>query len=216
MRLFFLLIFASHFGFSQNFDFSGGALLNHYFDNKDQGGNFASKYEKGLGFKVDAGYETKKMGVSSIMLRVGLEHFGGGVFQEDSDQGGFSSYTFEGNKTVANLSIYPINFLLKDKIDLSLGFKFDFLLHESFEGDYKAGLSMQPAGEDRVLEKVSSSTSGAIAFNFGYRIQLSNNWILVPTYNMNYGVLIEFNESHSSVKSLRNFFGVSIKKDLSQ
>lgn len=149
------------------------------------------------------------------MVRVGLEHFGGKVFQDQSNFYQSSSYSFEGNKTVANFSIYPINFLLKDKIDLSLGFKFDFLLHESFAGDYKVGFSMQSSDVDRALEKVSSVTSGAIVLNLGYRMQLTNNWIIVPTYKMNFGVLNEFHESHSSVKSLRSFLGVSLKKTLS-
>lgn len=217
MRIVLLLLFTSHFSFSQNFGFSAGFLTNRYFYSGNDDPDYKANYIKGYGYKIDVGFETKKFGVSSFMFRLGFEHFTGGFKINDYSSSSLETTEAEGSRMIYNVGVYPLNVLLGDKFEISIGGTFNVLIYENFKGIF----STHKINETVLVlnsesDRITALYSIGINLNLGYRFKISETWSVVPSFNLHVGLVNEFDRKYAYGQSTRQFFGVGLKRDLSK
>lgn len=208
--LYIFLFFTSSCSYAQTLDFTVGYNKTSYFD-RDDHGHFRGNYQGNYGFNVGIGLS--KFFISDINYRIYfyIEQSGGDVYVSDGGLAG--GYQIDANikKTTAVYQIFPLNFTIAKKVDLSFGLESSFLLFKKLAGKQTTWLMNVSTSTDResIISPFSIGASGMINFTF----PLSKSLVLKPIYNFYYGFNSELATS-SAVKSMRHRFLIGIAKNL--
>ncbi len=203
--------------FSQNIEFTTGVNSNNFYNSPTAAdiGNYSSSFSSGLGYHFGVGIENVMVDWLNLRFTLGLDSYSGDIDARWGGQIGGNEVNAEIQKTVLSLGVYPINFKVKNTLNLNFGVEFSGLIHESMKGT-KGSWGILPY----TSEDLAESTSYNRKMNFGfagrlaYDIKLSEEYALSPQYGFYLGLTDEFDEFPEDVSSYRQYFSIGIQKAL--
>jgi hypothetical protein len=203
--------------FSQNIELIGGLNNNNfYYSNKDDH-YITSNYSPGYGYTIKIGIDDIKLEWLRLRFTLGYDNYNGKL--EEDYYGLSASYLTiaEIEKSIISLGIFPINFKIKNKLDINLGFEISRLVYEKFEGT-RSGWALSEAYFNYDLkekyDKFSSSKYTGLIARVAYDLNLTKNIIISPQYSFYYGISNEFVEVFTGTKSMRHMICIGIEKKL--
>lgn len=119
-------------------------------------------------------------------------------------------------KWLASCAIYPVNFSFYKRFEVNMGIEYSLMLNEKFSGRMEGHFGPDSWDfdiRDRYDQYGSTSTiglRGIIAYNFTIFRTLN----ICPEYSYYIGLSSDFRHFNAKNKSMKNFFGVSLKKQL--
>ena len=211
------ILLVNNYCFSQDIELIGGVNKNNFYDFRRNEGHYNSSYISDFGYTFRIGVENVKLKkIDNLNLRFTLSYdkYGGGIKVSDGGNGGGYSTTANINKSIISLGIFPLNFKVKNKIDLNFGIEFSRLMIDGFEGEYNYWLMNWGSSYDNLNEKYNRFNArnyfgirGRIAYDFN----ITENLILSPQYSYYLGLGSEFEEFPRTTSSIRQYLSLGIQ-----
>jgi hypothetical protein len=203
--------------FGQEISVYGGLNYNSFYDLQGKTPHYNSSYKPDLGFSAGIGLDSIRVDWIAFNFTLQLEKYGGEVKASDSGLGGGSSINMITDKWVISLGIFPLNFQLFNRIEISFGLELSRLLYESYEGTI-SGWTIEPSYwssnvEDFYSEYNRKSYIG-IKGRIVYDFNLSNSIMISPQYSFYFGLNSEFLERPDNAKSMRHYLCIAVKKKI--
>lgn len=217
-KLFIILIsFSSLSLFSQNIEIIGGLNKNSFYDFNKNEGHFTSTYSSGFGYSARIAIENIKADWLTLRFTLSYEKYSGEIEASDGGLGGGFTTVAEIDKSIISLGIFPLNFKIKNKIDLNFGMEISRLINENFEGTNSGWIMEQPDWSydlNNKYERFNSLTYFGLRGRVAYDFNLSNTFVISPQYSYYLGLSNEFDEFPKATKSMRHYFCIGIEKKL--
>ena len=205
--------------FAQRLGYFGGVNRNSFYDfkNDDKFAYYNAEYTPGTGF--DLGFSIENFQIDSIPMRftVSISNYKGTVSVEDGYLSGGSTSDFTSNKYIGNAGIYPVNIELEKNFRFNLGAQVSYLIAQSIVGDhlvYRANEALEKIKMDSDFLNTRRNVYFGISARLAYDIELANDWIISPQYNLYFGLTNEFKNIESKTNSIRHHFGIALTKIL--
>lgn len=214
-----LVILSSISLYSQNIESAGGLLINRFHDFNYDGGHYKSTYDNGLGYSFLIGIENFGLddkNVKWIRLRLTLSYdrYNGDIDVYSGGLGGGGSTRASIEKSTVSLGIFPLNFRIRNRVDLNFGFIISRLVSETFSGSRSGWMIGRPGYYFDLNDSYDSFSSimyygikGRVAYDFG----ISDTFVISPQYSFYLGLSGEFTEFPYKTKSMRHFFGLGFE-----
>lgn len=218
MKHFALLLFACCLitnSTAQNIEFAAGLNVNKFRDVDRDFGDLQTVSEMHLGYSAGIRYthDRKKY---PLKFSFGFDNYNGSFqhrLQVDSTEEVALVYV---NKHSLNLGFYPLNYTFFERLEVSFGGEFNFLLMQKTGGN-------QYLWERDILVKTSHLNTQTLhrdkSFNLGlssriaYSIPLYKDWSLVPQYLLYWSLTNDF-IGKPDTKSVRHRFEIGFQKSL--
>lgn len=208
----------------QSLEFAVGGSHNLFFDNHEfeQPTPTETSYAGGIGHgaRVGINFDLPELsGQNSLSLKVNL---GYSTYKADYIMALFTrpSTVYFGSvvsKTTLDLGLYPINILLKDRLQISVGGEINFMLTGTIEEKASLLASLRCPRGLRCTNNGNFThrpTTVRAVSRFSYLIPLTARLILVPQYQFSMGLIGEFFGTEINTKTLHNSFSVGLQKKL--
>ncbi len=119
---------------AQRMELSGGVNFNTFYNNGGTGEDYSSNYTSHTGYAIQLGVDEVMVRKWEFRFTLGYEEYGGGLYAGDVILD--DSYITDAvvDKSLLSLGFFPVNFKIKDKIDLSFGVEGSRFLGESVDG----------------------------------------------------------------------------------
>lgn len=154
-----------------------------------------------------------------LRLTISYDKYGGKLEAYNGGLGGGGTTTAEIDKSVLSMGIFPLNFKIKKRLDINVGFELSVLLAESFSGTRWGWMMGQPPdggsysydlaeSYDRYSEALYFGLKGRIAYDF----KISDTFVISPQYAFYLGLSKEFREFPYETKSMRHYFCIGFEK----
>ncbi|NOR87648.1 MAG: hypothetical protein GQ527_08575 [Bacteroidales bacterium] len=208
-----IILFASLYekAYAQEIEFSGGLILNHYYEFVDENPHYSSEYEKGLGYSI--GFSGQNIfDDSPYPMKFGLEfqYYTGSANIRSSGLGSGGSSIVDIKNSSLGLNLFPFCLKPVKNFSLNLGVSFDFILNQVIEGERYSWLMGSANTKTEFTEKGDFYVGISLLLQIGYKIHLQDHWYVVPQYQAQVGLFPIYN----STKSFRNIFGIGIVRML--
>jgi len=201
--------------FSQNIELIGGINRNNFYDFERNEGHYQSSYKSEYGYTFRIGLEDIKFDKLNLRFTLSYDKYGGKIDVSDGGNGGGYTTIANINKSIISLGVYPLNFRIKNKLDLNFGFEISRLIIDQFEGQYNFWLMNWGSSYEKLNEKYDRFNTrnyfgiiGRIAYDFN----INENLILSPQYSYYLGLGSEFEEFPRGTKSMRQYLSVGIQR----
>jgi len=226
-KLLLLLLSLSITASAQSLEFNAGAQLNSFY----RVTNYLTIpfYTPKVGYSINVGIDDVYLNRIRLRFTLGLNTYGGQLNTGWNDPP-FSKYSIDGqiDKTVIQLGFYPLNFKVKERLNINIGPQFSMLIHEKVEVRFDERLVfIDPnviAEEIIVIESSGNLNERHDSYNakyyvganirVAYDIPLSEKYSLVPQYSFYTTISNEFTEFPKATKSMHNMLGIGIKRKL--
>lgn len=212
-----LMILSNLSAFSQNIELMGGLNSNNFFDIKKNEGHYNSSYNSDYGYEIMIGAESRNDGSLTYRITLGFEKYGGELTASDGALGGGYTTNAKVDKSVFSLGLYPLNFRIKNKIDLNVGLEFSGLIHEKVDGTssgWSIGSPQWSYDLNEKYERYSSNTYFGIRCRIAYDFNISDKMVISPQYSYYFGLLNEFDEFPETTKSMRHYFCIGLERKI--
>ena len=196
---------------AQNIEFYSGANINRFLDANERY-NVYSEYTSEFGFTLGTRFEASPIKKMPMIFDIQLSQYSGSASQAVSGVAGVSGVSFNSTKHVVDIGWYPFLANLFDILDVNVGCRFNYLLHENHNGIASHSHSV-------IMDRDLSDDDIARAFNFGLasrlngNIKLNNDWLLKPYYSTYLGLTNEF-KIGNGIKSFQHGFGLGIVRNI--
>lgn len=201
--------------YSQTYGLFGGVNVGRFYDLRKNEGNFYKKYtgESGTTFR----FEIKDISIDSLpkmSLALSYQSYGGYFLSRDGSPGGISKDEGTIRSQIIGLEFYPIHFLIKKHVRLSLGISANRLIDYRVSGRriVSSGSGMNYISADISLNELDSFvrlySMGAVS-SMGYEFKIGKI-LIAPCYGFYLGLTNEFNESPALTRSMRHSFMLGI------
>lgn len=212
-----VLILLCYSGWSQSIEVFAGGNSNHFFDTNYSGGHYNSSYDAGIGYSVGFALLRARPFYFSMRIAVEYKQYGGSLFIRNGGLAGYWITAAKTTKSVIALTVYPVEFDIKQKMHFYFGLEGSQLVNESFSGS-ESGWHMPNIcwNEDITAqyEQLNTSNTFGLVGLISYDCQVGELLWLTPQYSFYLGLDSEFNGSLRQTKAFRNFIGIGLKKRL--
>jgi hypothetical protein len=203
--------------YCQNIELMGSVNKNDFYNFNRNLGHFRSSYTSGFGYSVKIGIENIKIDWMKLRLTLNYDSYNGEL--KASDGGLAGDYTVEAKvkKSIISVGIFPINFKIRERLDINIGFELSRLINEEFQGT-KSGWFMYSPNYNYDLKEIYDRFSALKYFGFSgrlaYDFKLSESISISPQYLYYFGLSNEFDEFPERTKSKRQYFCLGIEKKI--
>lgn len=216
LSLVFALVISSPTVQAQQIDFFGGVNRNDLYDGGDDL-HYRSVLVNKWGYTVGVGIDS----LFKIPMEIILQYDWYGVEVTASNGGLGSGYTVEASvrKSIISLVVIPIRIRPSPKLGIGLGFGYSHLINENYKGIRSDWSLIMPLDTTDLNE---AYTEFSEKWNFGflartvYSIPLSGSISLTPHFSWYVGLQNEFKWFPTTIKSMRFYLGIGIKKDFNR
>lgn len=150
-----------------------------------------------LGFSLGAGYDIKNSGGVHPRFTLSFDNYGGKVKNSSNSAYYPSSSSVNIRKNCLTIGIYPLSFSVEEKLKVSLGIEFAFLLF-----DYSS-------------PEVSTPFNVGLRGRLAYEIKLSDEWNILPQFHYSLGLTNEADLRYIVANTMRFYFLIGIAKKFS-
>ena len=205
--------------FGQDIEILGGLNINNYYDFQTKNSKYHTEYKDGNGIHIGVGFrgvriKNQENEIIGINLYLIYDNYSGAVktFKEIGNGGRLTEFSTQ--KHILSFGIYaPEIKLLQKKLRFSFGPEIRFLLGDKINGSLKSisetsQLLLELYNED--IKGFSNPVTLGLSFKFGYLININNQFMLQPQYNISIGVTNEFKEYRPPVQSMIHRFSIGI------
>lgn len=212
------LLFCSVSVFAQRVELIGNYNRNLFYDFKKDDAHQNASYKAGNGYGFKLCVDELGGNFDFIRLSIGYETYQGTASVSDGGMGGGSSTQIDVTKSVLSIGVYPLNWDIKKLFHISLGAEYARLMSEKYTGSSHNWMLGDPIGTTVNFDKTDAKHSHYNAeYYFGvsgrlaFKIQLADQWTLLPQYAFYWGLKKEFKRTLSNyTKSFRHYLGVGI------
>ena len=214
--IFFILSSSLSIG-AQQIEFFGGPNHNRFFDLQSANSIFHTDYEAGGNISFGLALNQITIDKTKINARLSFENFHGKLnLHYGNDLKSMTNANVE--KSIISLALYPLNKTLFERLNLSLGLVLSRLFGEKYSGqEILETFNPNAPMIDEIDEKYSRYST---KFYLGYRalisydIPINDTYFITPQYVFHFGQTLEFINFPITTKSIRQFVGIGIKKNL--
>ncbi len=201
---------------SQSIEINGGLNINRFYDFASRESRVLSNYQSENGYSIRLGYENRFSDRVKLRFTLGYIEYGGQLYTESGGLGSKSIVNAEVRRSVISLGVFPLNFKLKNRINLNFGVELSSLINDKINVIYSTTPTMtEPAQEhdlndmyDDLSQKFYLGLRGRIAYDF----VLSDQWSILPQYSYYLGMTNEFIEFQAPTKSMRHNFCIGVQR----
>ncbi len=129
-----LLLLFSLSLFAQRLELVGGINRNSFFDWKGNDPHSSAEYTSDYGYGVKLAIDKLGGQFNFLRLSTGYESYNGTATLVNGGLGGSSTTYLDMHKSIFSLGVYPFSFEFNNKLNLSVGFEYGWLLNESYTG----------------------------------------------------------------------------------
>jgi hypothetical protein len=212
-----LLILSFLNSYGQLLEFFGGPNTNRFYDLQKNQGHFDAKYTPGLGYSIGLGIQDIKLDQLSIQCFFKFDHYTGDIDIRTGGMAGSISLKAGISKDVIGFDIYPLNFVVRKNLRLSLGGEFNYLLQGKVAG-YRNSWMITGAGNYVNLDNdsihLSKNSNWGLIGCISYDLEILKDWFIVPQYSFYLGVTEEFRDFEAMTKSYRHYLWVGIVRKI--
>lgn len=216
--IFLIVIVFGHNLYAQSLEVTGGPVFNNLHRQSDA--SIDPDYSNKTGFSLGIGVDQVK--IDWLTLRMTFEYiqYGGHVLEEYNGLAGGGTTTFDFQKSLVTLGLFPFNYRLIDRIDLNLGIAISRLVYDSFTGTNTSWYSTMsgPVYTSYDLDERYNSLGSVWYFGIlgrvAWDIPLTRSIILSPQYSFYWGLTDEFDQESYDSKSWRHFTGLGLQMEL--
>lgn len=226
MKLFFVILiyFNSLAVLCQRIEVAGGMNRNIFYDLRKEDPHFTSTYNPGWGYVIKAGIQDVKVDWLTLKITLEYDNYIGQFKASHGGLGGRWYTSANTKKSVISLGLFPLNFEIRERIELNFGMEMSRLIREDFKG--KKGGWILIIGEQfdkdpiwsYALEAECDEFNSKYYFGFkasiAYKIDLGQSLYLKPEYSWFIGTSEEFLEFPTITKSMRHYLCIGIGKKL--
>jgi hypothetical protein len=202
---------------SQELGFYGGVNHNRYHDLDKY---IISEYKSGNGFiaglTLDRIRAIDNIRKDTFLVKFDLHYisYEGDVYLLSGGQSGSNTLSMHSRKNVLGLSFYPVNFRIYKGLTFSAGTVFLFLIKQELNG-YRSNWSWSSNppyinGSYDTLRRnepvYNKLFNFGISLNLLYKINISERFLLIPSYGFYQGLTNEFKSAKTYVFSQRHTF----------
>ena len=210
-----LFLLVSTVIFAQKIELTGGLGKNYFFGPREETAYFYSSYSSEWGYTAGIGIEDIKVERLTLRFTFSYSKYGGHLEYSSSGLAGGSSTNVSIDKSIISFGFFPLNFRLKDRVDLNLGFEISKLFNETFEGR-SGGWSRWGGNWGGELQEQYSRISALSYFGLrarlAYDLLLTEDLAISPQYAYYLGLTNEFENILSGIHSMRHYFGIGIER----
>ncbi len=201
--------------FAQRLELAGGINRNSFFDWKGNNPHSSAEYTSDYGYGVKLAIDKLGGYFSFLRLSIGYESYNGTANFEDGSLGGSSTMYIDMHKSIFSVGVHPFSFEFKNKLNLSIGFEYGWLLNESYTGHTSGWVIGLPPNDfeydfdntDPKYKNYNEKSYFGMCGRIGYVVHLSNTWTLLPQYALYWGWKDEF----SYTKSFRQYASIGLR-----
>lgn len=215
----FILILFNFSIYSQSLELFGGMTLNKFYDTDDTRPRHNGTYSSGSDIFIGLGFHQVDMSDAKLGFTLTYEKYGGDLRGFSGGMGGGLTVDAKITKSILSFGIFPLDKKVFKEFNINEGFIFSKLIKETYNGSYKISITSNSSlsTNEELRDKYKSfSTSSQIGLKAGlsYDIYISDKVFLKPQYSFYFGLSKEIKEFPRTVKSMRHFLGVGIKRKL--
>lgn len=199
---------------AQTLGLSGGINRNRYFDlNREDSPHFSTSYSPGNGCSFvlslsDIRFDTL------MPMRISLlyENYKGHFFTTYGGLAGYTNIDADVERTTLGIAIFPVNLTLFQHLEFSLGVSASRKIKDYTRGQkdsWIAGVGTYDSFSDDKFEFNNLFTWG-VNTRVAYRIDLTNEWLLVPEYNFYAGLSDDLKNCNANIRSMRHSLMVGL------
>lgn len=217
-KIILLFIFSSSFlSHAQSLEFNGNYTYNSFYHSRNiyTGSDIASG-SAGPGFNLNVGIKDVKTKLLNFRFNLNYDYYKGDFYSSSGSLAGRSITTAKGYKSTFTLGIFPVNFKILKKIDVSTGIEVGRLVSENYTGhSHGSYLGQKPTYSNLKDERVSSLIYLGGKIRIGYNIKLNDQLTISPHYAFYKGWGGEIRYG-GRLLSIRSYFGIGLEKKLKQ
>lgn len=205
----------------QSLELSGGLSMNSFYHTNQNRGSLQTNYTSGTGYSLGLTAEFDLHGFVEkplpLKLRLGLSTYAGSFTISDGGRSYQNSTDAEVEKTSLDLAFYPLNISLVDRLSVSAGLEFNFLLKDNsaaIASSWQQCVCPSGIESKKGPKEISKGNTARFSSMFAYALKLSKGLYVVPQYQFSLGLTNEFEGLQTNTKAMRHACWIGIRKDL--
>lgn len=206
----------------QSLELSGGVSHNDFFETRQffEPSPTRTNYEGGLGHAARIGikFDLPKLNSPvplSIKFNLGYSTYNARYRLALLTFPSIVFKTADVQKSTINLGFYPINVLLMDKLQISLGGELNVKIKGNIQDELSHISSFRCTTGSLCIEDLTHrNVTFRVNSQISYLIPLSPMLALVPQYQFSMGLLEEFDGNSVNTKTMHNTFWIGLERKL--